>query len=212
MSMTRLLPALLAFASSGAWAASSSSGGFDVSGAYVADAVAYANGQRGAEEFRYHGSRAAFMLHVPLQYGKAKGTCGPYVQQQVLNNYFEEDSATGEKGTETMTMTGGGLAGVLVSDLTGNLQVNLALGVSRVDIVQTGDTPKKQVYPFSGEGKLGVGVGPMLGASGFFLRAEYQMMALWNGKTVEGGEGAAEKLRNVWVENGAPVIGYMVGF
>lgn len=207
---------ILAFALLGAphaFAASSSSGGVDVSGAYVGNAVAYSNGQRGQQNFRYEGARATVMLHVPLQYGKAKGTCGPYVQQQVLTNKYKEDMANGEKGTETLTMTGGGLAGVLVSDGTGNLQVNMALGVSRVDIVQTGDTPKTQVYPYAAEAKLGLGVGPMLGGSGFFFRTEYQMMALWNGKTVSGGENAEdEKLRNAWVEDWSPVVGFMLGF
>ncbi len=202
---------LLLFWATTAAHAAASNGGIDVSGAYVSDARAYNNGQRGQADFRYHGSRAGVMLHVPLQYGNAKGTLGPYAQQQVLTNNFTEETAAGEKATETLTMTGAGLAGVLVSELTGNLQISLAVGVSRVEIEQTGDTPKTQTYPYAAEGKLGVGVGPMLGASGFFLRAEYQMMALWNGKTTSG-EGEGEKLRNVWVENWAPVLGFMLGF
>ncbi len=206
----KLFLALTLLLASEALAASSSSGGVDVSGAYVSDAVAYSNGQRGHQNFRYDGARSTVMLH---QYGNAKGSCGPYAQQQVLTNKFKEDTASGGKGTETLTMTGGGLAGVLVSDMTGNLQVNMALGVSRVDIVQSGDTPKTQAYPFAAEAKLGLGVGPMLGASGFFVRAEYQMVALWNGKTISGGEGAEdEKLRNAWVENWAPVLGFLISF
>lgn len=203
--------AILLFLAPASALAASSSGGIDVSGAYVSDARAYNNGQRGQADFRYHGARAGVMVHIPLQYGNAKGTIGPYAQQQVLTNNYTEETAAGEEATETLTMTGAGLAGVLVSDTTGNLQVSLGLGVSRVDIEQTGDTPKTQTYPYAAEGKLAVGAGPMLGSSGFFLRAEYQLMALWNGKTTSG-EGEGEKLRNVWVENWAPVLGFMLGF
>jgi hypothetical protein len=183
--------------------------GVDVSGAYVPDAKAYSNGKRKEQNFRYHGTRAAAMFHFPFQYKDVKGSVGPYAQQQVLRNNYEETAANGTQGEETITMTGGGIQGILVSQWTGNLHLALALGGAKVDIEQTGDTPKSQSYPFSGEGKLALGVGPMVGVSGVFLRAEYQMVALWNGKSTSGED---EKLRNAWVESLAPVLGFLLAF
>lgn len=217
-----LKPLVWAVCLTGIWAVASiasakgaSDGGVDLSGAYIYDAQAYANGQKNEQKFHYRGNRITLALDIPLQYKDAKGTIGPYGQQQVLVNNFEEENPNGGKGTETITMTGAGLQGVLVSDWVGNLHMSLAIGVSRVEIKQTGETPKTQLFPYAGEAKFGLGFGPSLAESGFFGRLEYQMVALWNGKTTRGGSDQgedSEKLRNGWIEDWAPVVGYIVSF
>ncbi len=155
------------------------------------------------KKFGFSGGRADLDLHLPffarqdgflVSWG-IYGTAGAYKNAHTLG-----------EAKETLTARGGGFSMNFCTKQIPNLHLFANVGYAAMSLEQTGEAKRSQ--KFGGlDLRLGLGIGPMVGASGIYFRVNAQLYVA-TGKE----KGSEQELRAIQGTGGNFQLGYAFAF
>jgi hypothetical protein len=118
---------------------------------------------------------------------------------ELENDYYETDPS-GAKAKEVMKSQGIGL-GLVGHDPGLCLALAVVVGVERLYINQSGDTPRAQKYPYGFSSRVGLGVSPLKGPIALDLRVD------WIFKHFPTTKSGSDSLKAIEQQSFSPTIG-----
>jgi hypothetical protein len=118
----------------------------------------------------------------------------------VLENTYVETDPSGAKSKEVIKSQGLGL-GYVGHDPTTRIALSVLIGVERMYIDQSGDTPRSQKYPYGFSSRLGLGYRAIAGTFAVDLKVD------WRFKHFPSTKSGSDSLKALRQQSFSPVIG-----